>query len=449
MAEHISVAVAQASEQPVLDAAARLGHANSAWPFLPASSQIVERKALKFIETRYDKPMILPAEKSEMASYLALSASCHALDGWRYLAEAAFALLRGARNQALHLAYYAELRAALSILAGSGIGILNQKHFVLTNTGDVVWTKERRTHDAAWECLAKWASIPANARPVVEALQAFGYTGLDWAEACSVSTSPDAIATHWLSNWSIDLKVFNKDKDARNEASYRPDLQIHALNPLSRKELEIVRHVSAASDRSSYGSFDETDIRLTFDLCSKACELRFGDSSKKHMDMMLSDVFRWLVVKENIEKPQALAMIRVIKAAPQSQAGNVLAAASPNDHHPVAIFSRAFLLLRLASALKRRAWTRISSLVAGGVAEWQGKLLKDYGVNAHLWEKGTAPTQLADLDVDRGAADEDIDNWIGRNSKKAFSGFRLWDEQSQSLTKLCRFERIAIINVSQ
>ncbi len=241
MRRRIGEAVALASDQSVLAAAARLGTVNSSWPFLPTTSQVIERNALRFIESKYNTAVTADTDKSEIASYLALSTCCHALDGWRYLAEASLALLRGARNHALHLAYYGELRAALSILAGSGIGILNNKHFVLTRSGDVVWIREMPTHAAAWKGLQEWAKNPTNALRVVEILQAFGLSGPDWAAACNAAGSPDVISAHWLNNWSVDLKTYEKDRVERNEASYRPDLQINALGPLSRKELDIVR----------------------------------------------------------------------------------------------------------------------------------------------------------------------------------------------------------------
>ena len=53
--------------------------------------------------------------------YVAASAPTHLIDGWSYLARAIDALLRGDAPAAVHLGYYAELRAAMSLLAGGGI----------------------------------------------------------------------------------------------------------------------------------------------------------------------------------------------------------------------------------------------------------------------------------------------------------------------------------------
>src|SRR6266481_5958480 len=116
-----AVAVASASEEPVIQAgASRIGVANTIWPLLPLTSPVVQGNAVSFIDSIFNTTANA-ANLQQMADYLALSTCCHALDGWRYLSQASIALMTGARNQALHLAYYAELRAALSILGSSGI----------------------------------------------------------------------------------------------------------------------------------------------------------------------------------------------------------------------------------------------------------------------------------------------------------------------------------------
>ena len=137
MASLLQTVVLTASTGPVVDAAARLG-VNPEWPFLPVTSSLPDGKALRFIESLFGQNPNL-AQVDELAEYLALSSACHAIDGWRYISQSAFAFLNGSRTQALHLAYYAELRAALSILSRSGIGVLKYKHFALTAGRGVTW----------------------------------------------------------------------------------------------------------------------------------------------------------------------------------------------------------------------------------------------------------------------------------------------------------------------
>ena len=66
----------------------------------------------------------------DLASYIAVSAILHCFDGWIYLGNAISALSSGDAHTSHHLAYYAELRAAMSLLAGEGIGVFSNKHYV-------------------------------------------------------------------------------------------------------------------------------------------------------------------------------------------------------------------------------------------------------------------------------------------------------------------------------
>ena len=56
----------------------------------------------------------------KIGEYIASSAPLHLADGWNYLSRAFDAACRGDRGAAYHLSYYAELRAAMSLLATEG-----------------------------------------------------------------------------------------------------------------------------------------------------------------------------------------------------------------------------------------------------------------------------------------------------------------------------------------
>src|ERR1041384_1333963 len=89
-----TVAVASASEEPVIQAgASRIGVTNIDWPLLPVTSSVVQGNAISFVESIFNT-VANAADLQEMADYLALSTCCHALDGWRYLSQASVALMR-------------------------------------------------------------------------------------------------------------------------------------------------------------------------------------------------------------------------------------------------------------------------------------------------------------------------------------------------------------------
>src|ERR1700685_1183046 len=57
-----------------------------------------------------------------LSQYIAASCILHCSDGWSYLGKAIMSLLRGDPHRCRHLAYYAELRAVMSLVATEGIG---------------------------------------------------------------------------------------------------------------------------------------------------------------------------------------------------------------------------------------------------------------------------------------------------------------------------------------
>ncbi len=59
----------------------------------------------------------------DIIEVIAVRGPLHAIDGWSYFSRSLSALLSGDPHAARHLAYYAELRASLSILASTGIGV--------------------------------------------------------------------------------------------------------------------------------------------------------------------------------------------------------------------------------------------------------------------------------------------------------------------------------------
>ena len=440
-----TIAVASASEEPVIQAgASRVGVANSDWPLLPLTSSVVQGKAVSFVDSNFNKTANA-AILQQLADYLALSTCCHALDGWRYLSQASLALMTGARNQALHLAYYAELRAALSILASSGIGILNSKHFSLDSTGNVNWFAGN-THPTAWKCLTEWSHQPDQAKKLMKCFQALGLSASEWAEACSATGSLDAIAQNWLENWSIDLSKVGNDRLLRNEASYRPDLHSNAMDCLIQSDVEFVGSMGALCVPAGSGYLDDLDIMLIVDLCRKACELRYGDSSDPSMRSLAKEVFGWLLNHKVADPRDAGEIIRTLGTVNKSPGSAILTQADPSNASPAAVTSRAFLLLRLASALTRKQWEEIQLRSAGGIAVWQRSVINAYGLHSNLWDSTTPPLDFATLDEDRSVAQENVGNWIAANTP--FNPYRLWRDLSTALVDLCRFERVGIVTLS-
>ena len=101
-----------------------------------------------------------------LAEYVGVSAPTHTFDGWSLLSRSVSCLLRGDPYSAVHLAYYAELRATIAILASEGIGIFNRKHCIVDRNGncELINVKGRPrnrvlgTHECAWSVFEWWAN---------------------------------------------------------------------------------------------------------------------------------------------------------------------------------------------------------------------------------------------------------------------------------------------------
>lgn len=433
----VSEAVRDASSRLIISAGAtRIGkNRKMRWPLLPHSSPIVDGKALAFIEPFFDTTPN-PAVVGQLADYIELSCWGHLSDGWRYLSLAATGMLNASRGKSLHLSYYAELRAALAILSCSGIAVLNQTHFSITDTGNLHWFRGA-THTKAWEALSAWATQPDNALKVINALSISSFLGVPWLEVCRSSASAVDIATHWLKDWSIDLTRFQDDRDARNEASYRPSLQGNSFLPLTRKEVDTVRLAVSASLHSESSGYTPVQAALVLDFCKKSADFRFGGVEAKY-ERFWRESRRWLTSQHRLELQEANELISYVRKAESSSAGILLSTASPQRTDAQAIFSRAFFMLHLASAICASHRNEINMISPGGEAKWPAEVMREIGSQAGLWPTGTANQDRGDLEAESEAAIEAIEGW---NSDE-WCPHSLWRENSLALVELTRVERI-------
>lgn len=106
---------------------------------------------LKTIQTIYDDSVARPPRivSKYLKDYIAISSILHCKDAWDYYSNSISAMLEGNMSNAIHLAYYAELRATVSFLASEGIGIFNSKHYYVNGAGKCVkfaFTRDIGTH---------------------------------------------------------------------------------------------------------------------------------------------------------------------------------------------------------------------------------------------------------------------------------------------------------------
>ena len=326
-----------------------------------------------------------PIDAPKVAEYIASSAPLHLVDGWSYLSRAFDAACRGDRSPAIHLAYYAELRAAMSLLATEGIGIFNREHIALDHQLNPT-TFRATTHQATWKLLKAWANEPGKAGKILESISIDGKNLSDWLGIIGVVTpSQQLLAMEWLQTWSIDLETISNDPRRRNEMSYRPTrIRVPTLPPVDpHKELRDPIFDSWTELDPEFGG---NNVALDLSLLRHGIMLvvKRGLCNYNSFDSAM----RSLSVEMRLHTHQALA-----QSSPS--AASIFRDAAVNnvrDKSATPILARALLLLRIASACTS-SLLESAEVSKQDLQFWWSPLGTDLG----LWEKESEIETFSDL----------------------------------------------------
>lgn len=353
-----------------------------------------------------------PVKRSNLAHYIASSTQMHCIDGWAYLASAVNALLRGDGHGAVHLAYYAELRAAMSILASDGIGVLNGRHCALSGPtkADSLPASNGGTHDFAWWALEEWSEKPSAGDLIAESITPFAIPLSNWFSSLPGSYTLQPLSRSWIRNWGVDLqRLASKergDRNARNEASYRPT----ALSPdRSVSASEVVRlskHFWQLCEPVGSSKFEMLDRHLLRSSIKAIFSSRNVTPPSKE-----NNEYRAFVASLVGSQPSLSVQLRPkIEAYLLNDEGdgveNIIQLAKVGISHPkhaqLGVIARAFLLLRMASG------TVDTTLEKAGVTENELKFWKDdLLLKSGLCDPRSLPEEMGDLwkDVDDALVD--------------------------------------------
>lgn len=178
--------------------------------------------------------LLLSASASDGA-VLAAEQLVHLVEGWRYIAASVNAVLSHAPGQALHLAYYAELRAAVSLYAWSGIRVKQNDYYYMDAQQVKKSLSGYGTHQAAWGIWKEWCKRP-------DAQGLFG--SLKLASGVTLESILQHLryvdTTQIASGWGIDLWDATIDRNARNVSSYEAELAQKPLIPMSNSDVSLI-----------------------------------------------------------------------------------------------------------------------------------------------------------------------------------------------------------------
>jgi hypothetical protein len=267
--------VSQSSEQAVIEAAARLNPHLLGQSWLAVGNHFLEQTASKVDGQMggadHDQSRTLAHDSiraAQLAEFIAASVILHCADGWSYLGRAMAAQLRGDTGAATHLAYYAELRAAMSLLASQGIGVFNSNHAIVKHNGDVDVFPQAGTHQFTWDVLEEWSRSSRSTAVVTTMVRPAGASLEEWYEAFTAGAQAKDKGDRFLLRWGLDIKRFATDKDARAGVSYGMRTVDGCSPPSSERAAEFGASLWRALEpdgREPFGNIDRHLLRRTLE----------------------------------------------------------------------------------------------------------------------------------------------------------------------------------------
>lgn len=379
----------------------------------------------------------------DLCSYISASAPIHCADGWSYLGRTLDALSQGDKSSASHLAYYAELRAAMALLACEGIGIFSQDHYVISSGMKCkrVPIKNCGTHRFAWPALEYWAQR-TSARELLSDIVSPGSAKLnEWLKAASFGSADGYMADGWFKSWGLDLKRFSDDRDDRNDASYRP------TNFTPRKDadlgptLKFINELWTLCEPSAPSRFESLDrylLRSSLERAFKGVHGKEAAAAPKDFSLILEKVVSTL-------SPAGLssdAWKSFLSRKDKKEDPLLLTYASKTDgidsgDYALQVTARATLLLRVATGA-------CSRLIKNSGINWSDLEFwwHSVGEQKGLWSPGGSPTDTSDLWAD-------IDNAINLFNDQTTGGTAIscaeWRRKSHDIISLFgECDRIAL-----
>jgi len=376
--------------------------------------------SIKSVKKHTDATNSYLIKQSNINSFLAASSLSHLLDGWQYLSNAFNALLNGDESTTIHLAYYAELRSAMSILATEGIGVFNDKHIGVYSpninreipynyykgnppTAKYVQTRSP-THTFVWDMMEKWTnSAYKSNNDILKIFKVHGKDFYDITEYFHPSTAGSTLLTvktvkQWLKEWCFDIKQYRNDRDNRNEASYRPQRIINFNQTVNFQtiisDLENYWSIISPSGADKFSLLDRYLLRKLFDTLYS----QITTTSSKN-DLII-DAFTQLGINDNI-------LFNFLNyQAPFQDDHKIFQQAGLKKTTTLSILARATLLLRITIGLVSQLYKD------GGIQREELNFVwNQYALDSGFWSNGNLYHDFNNLwsDVETSISDLKMD----------------------------------------
>jgi len=382
---------------------------------------------------------------NDLAQYIAASAPLHCADGWSFLGRALDCHAQGDKNAARHLGYYAELRAAMSLLAVEGVGIFNRRHFAIQNSGNCqpcqpTGKNTYGTHEMAWLILKHWADLKKSVELLAKIIQPGGIPLQDWLQELYSGSSLMSIGNKWLKTWGLDLQRFTEDRNARNEASYRPT-QMNYVTPLDVLSSSNFIYNLWRINEPTNTPFEILDRYLLRLILEEGFKARTGKSVKENptdFEKLISLMLSRLEIRDTIELWKDFLIRKTNSEDPVVITEAQKKSKIDNPRHHLQVISRATLLLRIATGACSQLIKK-ADFGRNDLKFWW----KPFGEDRGLWKPKNEPDNLKDLWADIEMAVNEIQEW--ENNNKTNASYSHWQRDcSLAISILGSCERIAL-----
>jgi hypothetical protein len=358
---------------------------------------------------------------------LAAEQIVHLTDAWRYAASAIAAFLKNSHGEALHLAYYAELRAAFSLYSGSGIRLDSNDNYYVDKAGmkrqlpTARTKKEMRTHTIVWDLWNEWIKRQDAHDLLLDGLRIAPSISLRSMKPVLTLFSP----TLTVGQWGYDLIMSpTTDRNERNKASYQARSAVAPLVKMTPSDLEFVLSLSrlllpAQSGLANCMAFDTALIRY---LAKLSIESKVPDIETDRAEKVQKS--RQDFINElSAHTGQEASLIENILEEPDGSEIEIFDLASQNATAPRNVLSRAIFLLRLATLSVEK---NTNATASGPAQEWLLNWLDFAGIRER-----NSPVDPVDLYLD-------LENAIDLHGATKYSELpaELWGTENAANTYL-------------
>ncbi len=342
---------------------------------------------------------------SQRVELVAFAGPTHCIDGWSYASRALAAFVAGDFHAARHLAYYAQLRAGLSILAGVGVGVFNGINFAVLSNGVTERIDPKAgdrsglgTHVMVWEGLDRWSQSSAGAEIFLKLIKIRNYNVRECLDFIWPGSNSLAVASQLVGAWGLDLKRGKDEHKYRKVSSYVPQ----AFNNLQCPPVDVSSFLSSIwrlFEPSAGPGFDALDrfllraaLHKQHEILEPGVALASGGLDTRYDS--LPDPIRAIASKAfllGVAEPEEPLVVRLARAQTAPAAAHEMIA-------------RSLLLLRAALAITN------SNLSDAGIS---GATLRPWlnslAVQRGFFQPAAMLDHMADLWTDVELALEDMD----------------------------------------